>query len=141
MTNLIRLPLLAAALAVAGCGDPTGTVAGRVTVDGQKLTAGSVTFMVAGVSYSSDITPDGGYSVGPLPTGEATVLVFDPPNAVAAVQLDKEQLEKLRLSKQPPPQPKAKPPVVPANYSDAGRSPLKTTVRSGAGTFDIALKK
>lgn len=142
MTRLARLPLLAGLAALAaGCGgEPTGTVSGTVSLDGKPVPAGSVSVLVAGVPYPSDIK-DGRYSAGPMPVGEAVVLVYDPPGEGVTMQLDKEQLEALRLAKKAPPPPKAPPKVVPPQYGDTTRSPLKTTVRSGANEFNIELKK
>jgi hypothetical protein len=64
-------------LAAAGCGRKTGTVSGKVTLNGEPLKGGNVSFVRSdGVpTKSGTIAEDGTYKIEDVPVGNATVVV------------------------------------------------------------------
>lgn len=119
--------LSAAMLALAGCGgsEPTGSVAGNVTLDGAPLTAGVVLFSnpATGVGVTAELDASGTYRVRSIPTGEYQVAV-QPPPPPAPHEMD---------------QPGAPRPNVPQQYQDPKTSGLSTTVGPGSNSADFAL--
>ena len=77
---------LVVALGATGCGSSTGSVAGKVTLNGQPLKGGNVTF-VGKESFAASIQEDGTYNVPRLLAGEYKVCVetesLKPKNALA----------------------------------------------------------
>src|SRR5438309_1497865 len=66
------------ALALAGCGAPTGEVSGKVTLEGKPLPGGFVAFIGEGdnpATVSGEIHPDGTYSVSKVPVGKVAITV------------------------------------------------------------------
>lgn len=114
---LIFLPLLAA-LVAAGCGethDPTYPVTGKVTLNGQPLTTGTVTFTPEnGPSATGEIGADGTYSLITPPEREGAM-----PGtyqvSVSAVEVDAEGLARSLL---------------PSKYSAGQTSGLTATVQA-----------
>jgi hypothetical protein len=68
--------LLALVLA-AGCGKPTGSVAGKVFYKGQPLKGGTVVFVTVDgkTGGRSDIAEDGSYSIADVPLGDVRITV------------------------------------------------------------------
>jgi hypothetical protein len=144
-----RAVLCAAALGLVGCsgGAKLGPVSGAVTLDGQPVRAGVVTFVAADRSNtaSAEITPEGTYSIADAPTGEVVICVRT---------RDREFI--LGPGSGPPPDPalgsagvktnqKKNPLFVrtPERYEDATRTDLRATIpATGApATFDITMTK
>ncbi len=73
-------------LGVLGCNREAklGPVSGTVTIDGKPVTAGVVTFVAVDQSNaaSSEITPEGTYSIADAPTGEVVISVRTRDHAV-----------------------------------------------------------
>ncbi len=64
------------AFAAAGCGPSTGTVKGKVLIDGAPLTSGSVSLQSStGLVCDAPIKPDGTYEISNVPVGSAKILV------------------------------------------------------------------
>lgn len=77
-------PLLTIAiLCFAGCGEkpvPHGDVGGMVTLDGEPVASGSISFISAdGKAAASELDADGRYSMRKVLTGDYKVLVLPPP--------------------------------------------------------------
>jgi hypothetical protein len=135
----IRLPAaaVAALTLVAGCGGG-GSVSGTVTLDGQPLTSGTVTFHPSGsgpVAIGS-IGSDGRYvlAIGndrTIPPGEYVVTV----EATEAVTSEPTP------TKGPPAPPKPPRRITPAKYADVSTSDLRFTVEAGGNTINLPLKK
>jgi hypothetical protein len=122
------LGLAASACWLVGCGGgpTTGSVSGKVTLNGAPLAAGVVLFSNAktGVGASATLDASGAYRIESIRTGEYQVAV-QPPPAPAPHEM----------------QPGAAPPTtdVPAKSQDPATSGLKATVEKGANTADFAL--
>jgi len=141
----MRFPLFLttglAALVLAGCGGPRGTVSGQVKYNGQPLPAGEVVFICeAGDKPVVHATiQDGHYSVSGLSVGPAQVTVT---TMAPAVQ-----------SKLPPGVKPVEPPgggpaetpapgkyvPIPPKYGRPDQSGLSCTVKGGSQTYDIDL--
>jgi hypothetical protein len=70
--------LLLALLLAAGCGPPSGTVSGKVTVGGKTVPGGVVSFVPANGGKGTaiaDIAEDGSYTVRNVPVGKVTITV------------------------------------------------------------------
>lgn len=70
--------LLATALVLSGCREPTAAVEGAVTFDGQPLRKGAIQFMPTDGNYrkaASAAVIDGRYGIPSLVTGEKVVSV------------------------------------------------------------------
>jgi hypothetical protein len=83
MLNRSQILRAAAALALSavvtlavGCGPQTATVQGKVTVNGEPLKSGSVSFQSAtGLVVDAPIQPDGTYTAANVPVGTAKVVI------------------------------------------------------------------
>jgi len=133
----MRAAVVAAVILGAGCGGGS-KVSGTVTLDGQVLKAGTVTFHPTGSGPTGigTISPDGRYEIAvgtdkSLPPGEYVVTVEATEAAIASAE-------------QPagPPRPPAAPRrFTPAKYAERGTSDLKFTVKPGQNTINLELKK
>lgn len=154
-------PVLGAAvlllLMLSGCGSKTATVRGRVTLDGQPLKAGMVTFNPTGAkqTVSAEIN-NGNYTLekvmlGPgtftVDTGDVAKYLTQAENAANVPGLDQmsdQQRQKLQdgLKKQMSPELAKRyegAQLVPPVYASSKSSRLSYTVRSGSQDHDIAL--
>ena len=117
----------------------SGMITGTVTVNGQKLKRGLVTFMPEdtkkGVFNATII--EGKYEVSGVPTGLAKVVIIpglDPPGTAGNPPEGNDQA--------PPAKPSKKEDLatsVPAKYHDAATSGLELTVKSGRNDYDVNL--
>ncbi len=149
LAPLLLLPVLA------GCGQPTGHVSGKVTYNGQPLPGGRLTFRPADPTKNSVpavIDADGHYEVT-LPAGEVTVAVDNrelqpaergsgprpglppgvqlPPGGIkAAAENPAAQSGKLAGKYVP----------ISDKFYEAETSGLKYSIKSGSQTQDIELK-
>lgn len=133
-TNILRLAFLALiAAAAAGCGGSTVTLTGAVTIDGEPLTTGIVTFhpVDEGPLAIAQIGPDGRYSLNG--TGRKRISTGEYLVTVTAVEL----LEETDSGAGGEAIPKL---LTPAKYGDKGTSGLRHTVTPGENRFDISLK-
>lgn len=78
----MRVCMLAATIflaALAGCEKSKVTVSGTVTHKGKKVVSGGVTLVASdGLTYSSQITPEGTYSIPGVPQGAVKFAVTSP---------------------------------------------------------------
>lgn len=120
-------------LLAAGCGSSASTVTGVVTLDGQPLTTGTVTFTPlagGGPPAYGTIGPGGRYS---LSVGSEVGL---PPGEYGAGVVATEEVKNWDISKGAEPPPKL---VTPAKYRDGKTSGLTFTVQPGANSIDLRL--
>jgi len=121
---------------VSGCGKQTGSVSGKVTLNGKALPGGYVNFQseaAGATAKSSAIQPDGGYSVSGLPVGPVKITV----QGVA--------VRKLALPKGMPgggesPKSDQAEVFVPPQYANAEKSGLTYDVQPGSQEHNIDLK-
>ncbi len=133
---LAVVPLVVAAAAVAGCSRHSSQLSGRVSLDGQPLTAGVVTLTPVGDGPSAYATigPDGSYSIH---TGAAVGL--DPGEYVVTVAAT--ATASGRATGVESPGGKGPLPLMtPLEYRDLIRSPLRATVAPGSQVIDFKLE-
>ena len=132
------LPLACALLVATGCEQP-GKVSGLVTLDGEPLTTGVITFNPEGggpTSYGA-IGVDGRYELQTggekgLKAGQYVVTIAA--NAAApAAALERPEADG------PAPGPQVLPLLTPAKYNDVGQSPLRATIKGGEQTLEFHL--
>lgn len=127
-------------LGVVGCSRPN-RVAGTVSLDGQPLPAGRVTFLCAGEgrpAITAAIGENGGYAIENPPVGPARVAVetFKPvPKPEPGVNPDTGIDYSLEWEDTGPYVP------IPRRYHSVKTSGLGTIVEPGEQTFDIGLTK
>ncbi len=130
---MIRNLFLACLLlfAFVGCGGTQGRVSGHVTLDGQPLTKGDISFAPAGegVAATGQINSRGNYSLmvgtsADIPPGSyrVTVVAVEP---VAPTPENPEPLPNL---------------LTPKKYGNAATSDLTAEVKVGSNTFNFDLK-
>ena len=120
--------LLAVIVLLAGCApqeEPTAAVSGKVTLDDEAVSAGTVLFMSEdGRAASAELRSDGSYTLN-CPLGSFKVSVTPPPPADPLANPDAAESE---------------PAVeIPEKYQDFASSGLVAQVGDGANTFDIPL--
>jgi len=104
----------------------SGTVSGKVTLDGAALAAGTVLFMTEdGHGATADIQPDGSYTLQCRP--DQYKVAVSPPTA-------SDPLAGPNASSQSAG-------AIPAKYHDVATSSLSTEVKEGENTFDISLAR
>jgi hypothetical protein len=110
---------------LAGCGDKTTTVTGKVSLDGQPVEAGFVIlYGPTGACVSTGII-DGTYEVHNPPRGNVTVVVSDgaePPRPGATATRQQQR-----------------PGSIPPRYQSKQTSPLKLELKEGPNSFDVEL--
>ena len=132
-------------LVVAGCGPAKTDVSGTVRYQGKALTRGDVLVVdVAGMTYATPISSEGGYTARGIPVGPVRF-------AVLQIRNRRENIEKLRELEPGEWRGEAdlierdtsKIPVklqLPARYAAVGTSGLSTTLKPGPNTFDLDLQ-
>jgi len=150
LSTVCLVTILCLALAcLSGCGKRQAAVKGKVTFNGQPLTAGSVAFVGSGRSASGIIKSDGTYAVMDAPVGEVTITVQTPPlppGGMGAMMGGKTK----RPSGVPEMPKEMRPPgdegekdirIVPApeKYNTVEKSTLKYTVQPGSQDHNIEL--
>jgi hypothetical protein len=126
MTALRRAFALATVF-LAGCAPATGTVQGKITVNGKPLPAGLITFHseVGNHEVFSAPVKDGRYETGPIPAGPCKVTVIH--SSVAKPAAGGSDLGRART---------AGVVKVPEKYGRGDTSGLTFAIKSGANTFD-----
>jgi hypothetical protein len=137
--------LLPLALLLAGCGRGKGTVSGKVTLNGEPIPWGRITFL----SQVGDKTPhssrivNGKYTINDCPAGPVKIAVESiEAKAVDTSKVPPKMLERSRQAGavEPPAEVVGKHLPIPARYADPDKSGLDYTVESGSATHDIPLK-
>src|SRR4051812_20209294 len=124
------------ALALAGCGAPTGDISGKVTLNGKPLPGGFVAFLSSGdnpAAVSGVIQPDGTYSVSRVPVGAVAITI----QGVRGPAQGAGPMLPGAKSAPPPEVGKGDPVFVPYKYGNAETSGLTYTVEKGTQTHDI----
>lgn len=104
----------------------SGTVSGKVILDGAGLAAGTVLFMTEdGHGAAADIQPDGSYTLQCRP--DQYKVAVSPPSSPDPL-----------VAPTASPQPTG---AIPAKYHDVATSNLSTEVKEGKNIFDISLTK
>ncbi len=138
--------LVAAALtAFTGCGPgsgPTGTVTGKVTLDGEPVPQGcAVTFVSsAGFTASAKVGAGGSYTLlnvdkPAIPVASYKVAVAQPAAEVSGADYEK------YMSPDGGGGAKTAPETIPAKYQSTETSGLSFDVKEGPNTINIELKK
>jgi hypothetical protein len=135
--------LVLAFLLSAGCGPPSGTVSGKVTIAGQTIPGGSVSFVPPNGKGTqiSEIAEDGTYTVRNVPVGKAQIIVETksaaPPSAPGGVRMN--------MPAGAPNAPGAdagkRYVAIPEAYSSAETSGLSYEVKAGKQDHNIDLQK
>lgn len=138
LREFVGLVVILSALGIAGCKPTKAMVSGTVSLGGQPVTLGDITFAGSkpGEGGSTPIQPDGKYSIS-LPPGtyKITVAATPPPGATgkgsgpAAPEignLPKEEKGTYR--------------AIPKKYSNAETSGLSVTVTSGKTEYNITMQ-
>lgn len=113
-----------------GCGSggpPSGTISGKVTLNGQPLSTGVVVFSnaAAGIAADAELNASGEYRLDtPIPAGPYDVAVQPPPPPPP------DQLEQAAARPKSP---------IPEKYLTPETSGLKATIQAGKNTADFAL--
>ena len=113
-----------------GCGAgqaPTGNLSGKVTLQGEPLTSGTVVLVNSetGIGASSELDASGGYRIDSVRTGEYQVAIQPPPAPSPEAMAEGA---------------KAEPSAIPDKYQDPQASGLKATVAKGENTSDFDLQ-
>src|SRR5262249_15289796 len=137
-------------LTALGCGSGSATVSGRVTYQGEPLTAGDLIIYGAnGQIQSGQISADGTYAIYKAPVGDVKMAVLTPkdlpaqrPPEPGGVWQGKKGGRKKTLIKEefkPPPPVKVVP--IPDRYKEPDKSGLNFTLKRGEQTIDLNLKE
>jgi hypothetical protein len=150
MTRILMLSIAGAALLFVGCGGdvdygPTGTIKGKLTLEGKPLPAGSsAVFMEPKAGYLAFGLTDaeGNYTVntwndGNMPVGTYRVMVHPPGPANDSEKASAEEImahpEKFKAV-----------PIktdIPKKYRETATSGLSFEIKKGENVIDIDLKK
>src|SRR5216683_2029283 len=132
---------------LAGCEKGRATVSGKVTLNNQLLTAGTVSFVASpNRTGSGVIHPDGTYTVGDAPIGDVTITVTTPeplkgPAMVRGPEKPPPGVQGMPADMQPPDANEMSKMMkfvpAPEKYKSVDTSPLKFTVQPGTQTKDI----
>jgi hypothetical protein len=125
-------------LAATGCGSGgTGVVAGKVTVGGQPVREGTITFLSEvgkRDAYTAAII-NGEYKTSPIPCGMAKIIIMEREGPPAPETLGRGNDNRPTAKKGAP----AAPPKIDAKYHDPGTSGLEIEVKRGENPRDFDL--
>lgn len=136
-----------AVIAVLGCGSggysgPTGTVSGKVTLDGAPVPQGCVVSFVspAGFTASATVGADGSYTLqsadkSSIPAATYKAAVAQPAADMSGADYDKYMSAEGGQAAQAPAA------AIPAKYQTVDASGLSYDVKEGPNTLNIELKK
>ena len=144
LVRLVPASLLTLAiLLTAGCGEPSGFVTGKITVNGKPLPRGLITFLPEGGNkdpFSSAIV-NGAYRTNPMPVGPAKIMIVPTLTAVEKGPPEEtggnDRIPKPKLNKAAR---KKDPFDIPLLFQNADTSGLQITVEKGENTFDKDIK-
>ncbi len=150
--GLVALPLLVCTfLGLIGCGPgqkDRAVVKGKVTIGGQALTGGTVTFTTKDNRQgTATIHPDGTYEMGDAPQGDVTITVAVPQPSAKEKMMGIEMGKDKKMpeppggkdSKMPMPAMPDKFVLIPEKYSKVETSGLTYKVGKGEQTKNIEL--
>jgi len=147
--GLVALAFGSCVLAVVGCGGgsspahgPTGTVTGKVTVNGKSVPNGCTVVFVhekTNVPASGIVGGDGSYSAAKVLAGPNKVSITPPAKATTVDQSNMDAYKAAMMGKKDA-GPKGTPAPFPTKYLTPEKSGLSVTVKEGANTYDIELK-
>lgn len=134
--SVCRIALAATLLLAAGCGRHAGKVSGLVTLDGQPLTNGVVSFtpVKAGSSAYGTIGSDGRYR---LQTGAETGIDPGEYKVTIAANATPEQAAAMGIKVG---REGIMPLLTPQRYGDVATTPLSATVKSGSQEIDFVVE-
>jgi hypothetical protein len=138
---------------ISGCGQKKGSVKGKVTVGGQKVTQGTISFLDANDNSNkgASIQEDGTYSIDNIPSGTKYVSVQSPEpktsempkgpggeTAMGKVKAPEGEQSGMKTAKQIE---KMKETwiKIPDDYQDPTKKKLKFEVKPGENTYDIKI--
>jgi hypothetical protein len=127
---------------LAGCGSGgTGVVAGKVTVGGQPLKEGLVTFSseVGNRDVYNAAIRDGEYRTDPIPCGLAKITVYPPYPGPRMTAEEKAGGDRVRTGPPKGRGGKDEGPVVDPKYGNTETSGLSYTVKPGEQRHDVEL--
>ena len=118
----------------------TGTVTGKVTLDGKAVASGTITFMskTGNAPVAASIDTNGSYTATGVQIGDVMVSVVSLPDGPEGGNVIKKSGQETGKRSPPPEAPKN---LLPARYADPGTSGLTTTVKEGTNQYDIPLTK
>jgi hypothetical protein len=133
MRLLLMVSMCGIALLATGCGEPAGTVSGTLTIEGKPLNCGYIIFQASeGSVESTEIQPDGTYSIEGLPLGSAKISINVPAPPLPGPD---------GVSADTPEAFEADPVSIPERYGAVETSGLTYEVTKGAQTHDINLEE
>lgn len=133
MTKRIPAAALVAALGLlAGCSGG-GSVSGKVTLDGNPLKSGTVTFHPVGAGPVAIGSIDSGGRYELAVGGDRSI---PPGEYLVTVEATEASSSEATDPRKPPAPPKR---LTPARYADRTRSGLRYTVKAGGNTIDVEL--
>jgi hypothetical protein len=133
--------LLGLVLAAVGCGEGSASVSGKVTLNGQPLTGGAITFHAAGGrAEGSWIDPEGNYAIARAPVGQVKVTVVATQTREPPKTPRKREVPQHPESQGGGGAPAGKPSAIPPKYKDPEKSPLTYTLSRGSQVINIDLQ-
>jgi hypothetical protein len=141
----LLFPVLLGSVALVGCGQSTGTIKGKVTLNGAAVKGGTVSFTGANkVARASEISEDGSYIIEKMPTGEVKITVETESlaqrmNAMTPRYSAPPEMKEYKTGPDPE-DAKRRYVKIDPKYASAETSGLTYTVKSGSQTHDIEIK-
>jgi hypothetical protein len=150
MTRMVFTAAFLGLAGLSGCEKGRATVSGKITFNGQPLTAGTVTFVAdANRVGSGTILPDGTYTAPDAPIGEVTAVVVTPeprrgPGMIGGMEKPPPGVQGMPENMKPQGggddlTKSMKIVAAPSKYTKAETSPLHYTIAPGTQTIDITL--
>jgi hypothetical protein len=129
------------AMTLAGCGASTGSVTGKVTLNGETVTGGTVTFIGSDQKVvTAPISVEGEYTIPKIPPGTAKIGVTPLPTLPKGKGMDMMDPSKMGGGAEKPSTATPKPMPIPKRYENPEKSGLTYTVTKGSQEHDIKLE-
>ena len=152
--SVVAIVVGLALVSLSGCGGSagrdfkTGTVTGKLTLNGGAVPAGTQIQFIAdtGDAAGGEVASDGSFTIQGVPVGACKVMVTPgAPSAAAAGELSPEEAMKLASGIGPSgegadPSAFASDASVPAKYKDFSTSGVTITVKEGSNDFSLDMK-